>query len=136
SIIKCMLMQANTFRKRPSLMINIITRLYELIKQTDDFIALEEQIQLYMYEVFAEQLGEVLSQINQVIKSEKQAMVWQVQREDEKTLQCTFGAVCFTHTLMKDGKEDSRYPLDEWLGLRKHQRYSSLVEVKDAELAS
>lgn len=117
-------------------MTDIITRLYQLIKQTDDFIAMEEQIQLYMYEVFAEQLGVVFSQINQVIKAEKQALGWQVQREDEKTLQCTFGAVCFTHTLMKDDKGASRYPLDEWLGLRKHQRYSSLVEVKVAELAS
>ncbi|MER0182111.1 ISLre2 family transposase, partial [Heyndrickxia faecalis] len=28
------------------------------------------------------------------------------------------------------------YPLDEWLGLVPHQRYSPLVELKVAELAS
>lgn len=37
---------------------------------------------------------------------------------------------------MYDVKGNPRYPLDEWLGLRKRQRQSPLVEVKVAELAS
>src|SRR5699024_10600262 len=37
---------------------------------------------------------------------------------------------------MYDDKGDPRYPLDEWLGFRKRQRQSPLVEVKVAELAS
>src|SRR5699024_2045037 len=35
-----------------------------------------------------------------------------------------------------DEKRNPRYPLDEWLGFRKRQRQSPLVEVKVAELAS
>src|SRR5699024_711485 len=34
----------------------------------------------------------------------------------------------------EDGK--AHYPLDDWLGFRKHQRRSPLVEVKVAELVS
>lgn len=52
------------------------------------------------------------------------------------TIQFTFGSVRFRHTLMGDEKGDSHYPFDEWLGLRKYQRHSPLVEVKVAELAS
>src|SRR5690625_6271804 len=37
---------------------------------------------------------------------------------------------------MYDKNGDPRYPLDEWLGIRKRQKYSPLVEVKVAELAS
>ena len=37
---------------------------------------------------------------------------------------------------MRNKQGKSVYPLDEFLGLRKYQRYSSLVEVKIAELAS
>jgi len=37
---------------------------------------------------------------------------------------------------MKDEKGNPHYPFDEWIGLRKSQRYSPLVEVKTAELVS
>src|SRR5690606_29659850 len=37
---------------------------------------------------------------------------------------------------MYDKKGNPRYPLDEFLGFRKRQRYSPLVEVKVAEMAS
>src|SRR5690625_7816819 len=37
---------------------------------------------------------------------------------------------------MYDENGDPYYPLDSWLGFRKRQRYSPLVEIKVAELAS
>src|SRR5690625_5459177 len=37
---------------------------------------------------------------------------------------------------MYDQEGQAHYPLDDWLGFRNHQRYSPLVEVKVAELAS
>lgn len=89
-----------------------------------------------MHEVFASLLGDVFTQLNQVIKEKKQEKGWRVKREDWKTIQFTFGSVRFRHTLMGDEKGDAHYPFDEWMGLRKYQRYSPLVEVKVAELAS
>lgn len=115
---------------------NIISNINELIKDTCNLIELEESIRLFMYEVFASKLGELFTGLNQVIKKEKQAMGWTVKRDDWKTIQFTFGSVCFCHTLMGDEKGDSHYPFDEWLGIRKSQRHSPLVEVKVAELAS
>ena len=115
---------------------NIISRLYRLIKDTNNLIELEESIQIYMHEVFTSLLGDVFTQLNQVKKEEKQKKGWVVKREDWKMIQFTFGSVQFRHTLMGDEKGDSHYPFDEWIGLRKYQRYSPLVEVKVAELAS
>ncbi len=89
-----------------------------------------------MYEVFASHLGEVFSTLDRVVKQKKQEIGWKVKREDWKTIQFTFGAVRFRHTLMSDEKGDSSYPFDAWMGFRKHQRLSPLVEVKVAELAS
>jgi len=37
---------------------------------------------------------------------------------------------------MRDKKGTCRYPLDEWLEIAKYQRYSSLVEVKVAEMVT
>jgi len=122
--------------ERGLLMEPIISRIYQLIKNTNQLIELEESIQLYMHEVFATLLGEIFTQLNQVIKKKHQEKGWLVKREDWKTIQFTFGAVRFEHTLMEDKKGIPHYPFDEWMGLRKYQRFSPLVEVKVAELAS
>lgn len=114
----------------------IISRIYELLKDTDNLIEFEEQVQLFIYDTFTDLVGEVLTQLNKVIKEEKQQEGWKVERNDEKSLQFTFGNVCYKRTLMYDENGEAHYPLDEWLGFRKNQRYSPLVEVKIAELAS
>jgi len=114
----------------------IITRIYDLLKETDNLIEFEEQLQIYMYDLIASLVEDVLSNVNQVVKEQKQADDWKVERNDQRNIQFTFGNVQFKRTLMKDENGQSHYPLDELLGLRKRQRYSPLVEVKVAELAS
>src|SRR5699024_11759377 len=60
-----------------------------------------------------------------------------VERNDSRTIQFSFGAVTYQRTLFKDVHDNkSIYLLDKWLGFRKYQRYSPLVEVRVAELAS
>ena len=114
----------------------IITKLYKIIKESSDLIATEESIQLYMYEVFTELVGDIFTHINQVIKEQKQGEGWKVKRDDWKTVQFIFGPVRYRRTLMIDQESQNHYPLDDWLGIRNYQRHSPLVEVKVAELAS
>src|SRR5699024_12192476 len=60
-----------------------------------------------------------------------------VERKDSRTIQFSFGAVTYQRTLFKDVHDNkSIYLLDKWLGFRKYKRYSLLVEVRVAELAS
>lgn len=113
----------------------IISNLYKLIHQTDNIIEFEERIRLFMYDVFAAQLGDIFTNINHVIKWEKQREGWTVEHNDTKIVLFTFGSVEFTHTLMHDLEENSHYPFDEWMGFKKHKRRSPFVEVKVAEMA-
>lgn len=46
---------------------SIITRIYEILKGTNNLIEFEEQVQLLMYETFANLIGEVFSEMNQVM---------------------------------------------------------------------
>ena len=115
---------------------HIISRIYELLKETNNFIEFEEQLLLLMYDTFSDLVGEVFTQLNEVIKEEKRKENWKVERNDTKGVQFIFGEVPLSRTLMYDNEGNPRYPLDEWLGFRKRQRQSPLVEVKVAELAS
>src|SRR5690625_1399314 len=114
----------------------IITKIYELLKETDYLIEFEEQVEILMHQTFANLVGDVFTQVNHVIKESKQLDNWKVECSDPRRVQFIFGEVQVNHTLMHDENGSPRYPLDEWLGIRKRQRYSPLVEYKAAELAS
>ncbi|SFH85930.1 hypothetical protein SAMN04489868_13719, partial [Pisciglobus halotolerans] len=60
----------------------IISKVYQIIKDSSNLIETEEAIQLYMYDVFAQLMGQVFTNINQVIKEQKQDEGWKVKRED------------------------------------------------------
>lgn len=114
----------------------IITDIFKIMKDSLNQIEAEEAIQTYMWTVLSEVMQEIFSNMNQTIKEERQAQGWKVERNDSRTIQYIFGPVQFKRTLMKDPNGQSHYPLDEWLGIKKSQRYSPLVEVKVAELVS
>ncbi|SEK71779.1 Uncharacterised protein family (UPF0236), partial [Carnobacterium iners] len=71
----------------------IISKIYQIIKDSSNLIETEEAIQVCMYEVFAELVGDVFTHLNQVIKEQKQEEGWKVKREDWKTVQFIFGSV-------------------------------------------
>lgn len=114
----------------------IITDIYEIMKGSSNPINTEEEIQSYMWTVLSDIMQEIFSKINQTIKAEKQKQGWKVERNDSRTIQYIFGPVQYKRTLMKDPDGNTHYPLDDWLGIKKHQRYSPLVEVQVAELVS
>ena len=114
----------------------IITDIYEIMKGSSNPIEAEETIQSYMWTVFSEAMQEIFSKVNQILKEERQSQGWKVERNDARTIQYIFGPVQYKRTLMKDPNGNNHYPLDEWLGIQKHQRYSPLVEVQVAELVS
>lgn len=114
----------------------IIANLYRLIHQTEDMIELEERVRLFMYEVFAQAMGDVFTRMNDVTKQDKQQAGWTVERNDPRSVLFTFGWVTYSHTLMHDHEKNPHYPFDEWMGLKKKRRRSPFVDVKVAEMAS
>ncbi|MGM8213055.1 hypothetical protein ACLIBH_09710 [Virgibacillus sp. W0430] len=78
----------------------IITRIYELLKETNNLIEFEEQVQLLMYDTFTSLVGEVFNKVNEVIKKQKQAENWKVERNDPKGIQfIPFYPDCFVRFL-------------------------------------
>src|SRR5699024_4034510 len=93
-------------------------------------------LQVWMHSTSAALAGDAFTNLNQGIKEQTKEGKWKVERNDEKSIQFIFGNVQFNRTLMYDDQNNQRYPVDEWLGLRKRQKQSPLVEIKVAESAS
>lgn len=114
----------------------IIQSIYDLLKQNTNMIDFEKAVLDYMYQLICEGVGEVFDRVNKIVVEEKKEYGWKAERKDPRTIQCLFGSVTFSRTLMYDLEGAPHYSLDHFLGLRKRQRNSPYVEVKVAELAS
>src|SRR5699024_6314595 len=122
---------------RVLLMEHFITKVLNLIKDTNDLITFEEQVTALMYEKSADLVSVMFTHIKKVMKEQAREKKYLVKCNDSLTIQFSFGAVTYQRTLFKDVHDNkSIYLLDKWLGFRKYQRYSPLVEVRVAELAS
>lgn len=97
---------------------------------------MEEQVHQVMYTYFTSLMERVFTEIDSVLVSQRLGEGWKKERVDSRNMQFMFGPVSFPHTLMKNTKGKYIYPFDEWMGIRKKQRYSPLVELKVAEMAS
>lgn len=117
-------------------MSSIITTIFDLLKKNKNMIDFEKAVMDYMYQLTCECVGEVFEQLDQLLVKDKKEFGWKSERKDSRTIQCLFGPVTFTRTLMYDGEKKAQHPLDQFLGLRKRQRQSPYVELKVAELAS
>src|SRR5699024_2585394 len=92
---------------------------------------------LLMYDTCAVLEKTTITHLNTVKKAQAREKKYHVERNDSRTVQFLFGAITYQRTLFKDVHDNkSMYLLDKWLGFRKYQRYSPLVEVRVAELAS
>src|SRR5699024_1913319 len=116
---------------------HIITKIHNLIKDTKDLISLEEQVKVLMYETFADLVSEPFTHLNKVMKEKAREEKYLVECNDSRTIQFSFGAVTYQRTLFKDVHDNkSIYLLDKWLGFRKYQRNSPLVEERVDKLKS
>src|SRR5690625_6671246 len=90
-----------------------------------------------MYETFADLVSETFTHLNKVMKEKAREKKYLLEHNYSRTIQFSLGALTYQRTLFKDVHDNkSIYLLDKWLGFRKYQRYSPLVEVRVAELAS
>ncbi|NEV22039.1 UPF0236 family transposase-like protein, partial [Heyndrickxia coagulans] len=115
---------------------DIISIIAGLLKDTKSLIEFEEQLKLLMQKAFTQWVGDVFEELDKTIKQKKLEEGWEYCRSDNRSVQFLFGSVTFKRSLMRDKRGNSHYPLDECLGLVPHRRYSPLVELKVAELAS
>src|SRR5699024_1177642 len=123
--------------ERCLIMEDIITQIYNLIKDTKDLISYKEQVKVLMYETFAALVSETFTHLNKLMKEKAREKKYLVERNDSRTIQFSFGAVTYQRTLFKDVHDNkSIYLLDEWLEFRKYQRYSPLVDVRVEVYAS
>ena len=115
---------------------SIVTDLVEVMKKETNFLARERTMMIFFTQLIATITQLAFQTLDEEICAQCKKEGFRVDRKSERTITFLFGPVTYVRRRMKNQANDIRYPLDEFLGIRKGLRYSSLVLRNAAQLGS
>jgi len=115
---------------------HIISEIVEIINNNHSLIEIEMALETYLSNTVSELFSQALSRIDMELIQDYKADGYEIDRVEKRTVQFVFGPVHLKRRRMRKKGEKSVIPLDSAIGLEKHKRYSPLVEMKAACLAS
>ncbi len=114
----------------------IVTDLVEVMKKETNFLTREKAMMLFFAQLIATITQLAFQTLDEEVCAQCKKEGFRVDRRSERTLTFLFGTVTYVRRRMKNQAIDIRYPLDEFLGIRKGIRYSSLVLRNISQLGS
>lgn len=114
----------------------IISEIVEIIHNDSSLINIELNLEAYFTRVISDLFAQALSRIDLELIQPYKDKGFEIDRVENRTVQFSFGPVEMKRRRMRKKGEKSVVPLDSTLGLEKYKRYSPLVEMKAAYLAS
>ena len=114
----------------------IISDLVKLMKQEKSFLSREKAMMLFFIELICLITQQAFKQLDDELFEQLKQEGYQSNRQSQRTITFLFGTVTYQRRRLKNNEGTIRYPLDEFLGIRKGTRYSSLVLRNVSELGS
>src|SRR5699024_3767177 len=115
---------------------NIISEIVEIIHHNQSLIDIEMAMDTYFMEILSQLFSKALERIDLELILDYKDKGFEIDRIEERTVQFSFGPVVLKRRRMRKKGEKSIVPLDIAIGLEKHKRYSTLVEMKAVSLPS
>lgn len=112
----------------------IVTDLVKVMKQEKTFLKREQAMMLFFAQLIQTIVQLAFQQLDEEVSEKLKEEGFQVDRKSQRTVTFLFGSISYVRRRMKNKAGDIRYPLDEFLGIRKGIRYSSLVLRNVSEL--
>ncbi|GMA09282.1 hypothetical protein GCM10025886_24350 [Tetragenococcus halophilus subsp. flandriensis] len=106
---------------------SIVTDLVEVMKKETNFLAREKAMMLFFAQLIMTITQLAFQTLDEEVCAQCKKEGFRVDRKSERTITFLFGTVTYVRRRMKNQANEVRYPLDEFLGVRKGLRYSSLV---------
>lgn len=114
----------------------IIAEIARILKDSETLIDSEIRLDQYLPQVMCELVSKAIEMIDMELIHAYKEQGYEIQKTMKRTVQFSYGGVEIRRRrLRKEGKK-SVVPLDEAIGLEEYIRYSPLVEMKAAKVAS
>lgn len=114
----------------------IVTDIVKIINNNPTLIEIEMDLETYFAEKISDLFSQAIERVDLELIQEYKENGYEIDRIEKRTVQFGFGATELRRRRMRKKGEKSVVPLDTAIGLDKRKRYSPLVEMKAASLAS
>jgi len=114
----------------------IITDITRILKDSNTLIDIELELESYFSTVMGEMVASALERVDLEVVQDYKENGWEIAGTEPRTISFSFGPVTYKRRRMRKKGEKSVLALDRTLGLKKHKRYTPLVGMKAAHLAS
>src|SRR5699024_8523897 len=109
-------------QRRQFLMESIVTELVELIKSKGTFLEQEQAMSGFFSHLNEKIAQRVFCKLDDELAVEWKEKGFKIDRKSDRKVTFLFGEVDFQRRRMKNEAGEIRYPLDEFLGIRKSVR--------------
>lgn len=114
----------------------IIAEIASILKDSETLLDSEIRLDQYLPKVMCELVSKAIEMIDLELIHTYKEKGYDIQKTMKRTVQFSYGAVEIRRRRMRKDGEKSIVPLDEAIGLEEYIRYSPLVEMKAAKVAS
>jgi hypothetical protein len=115
---------------------NIVNEAVEILKQETSNISREKALMIFLFGVIREIMACAFEKLDDELVESYRAQGYEIEKKNNRTILTLLGTITFRRRRYIKAGVPSVYALDKWLGLKKHVRYSLLVQRNICELAT
>jgi len=114
----------------------IVTELVAILKKETNFLAKERALMFFLFQLCAQLMSLAFEQLDKELVPEFKEKGYQIEKLNERKILTLFGEIHFSRRRYVKPNHPAVYGLDQFLGLKKHIRYSLLAQRNICELAA
>lgn len=114
----------------------IVTEIVKIIKSETNIIKREKAIAFFFLNLIRELMSLALERVDQELSGSMKNQGYQIEKKNQRSINMAFGEVTYVRRRYVKAGQESRYPLDKFMGFDKYKHYSVLAVRNILEVSS
>ncbi|POO31799.1 hypothetical protein CDA64_00375 [Lactobacillus helveticus] len=113
-----------------------VTEIVKIIKSETNIIKREKAIAFFFLNLSRELMSLALERVDQELSESMRNRGYQIEKKNQRSINMAFGEATYVRRRYVKAGQESRYPLDKFMGFDKYKYYSVLVVRNILEVSS
>ncbi len=114
----------------------IVTEIVKIIKSETNIIKREKAIAFFFLNLIRELMSLALELVDQELSESMKNQGYQIEKKNQRSINMAFGEATYVRRRYVKAGQESRYPLDKFMGFDKYKHYSVLAVRNILEVSS
>ncbi|ALJ23474.1 transposase [Lactobacillus gallinarum] len=114
----------------------IVTEIVDILKSETNIIKREKALVVFFLNLIRNLMTLALEQVDQELSESMKNQGYQIEKKNQRLINMAFGEVTYVRRRYVKAGQESRYPLDKFMGFDKYKNYSVLAVRNILEVSS